>query len=392
MMNPDESYEVQWGAALDAADLGTFYAEGPTFDTVRVSKSYWRQFRLERDQQILSLEQILERIHSEDREAIRLKREQAVHERSLYNAEYRMATRDGGTAWINAVGKVTPLSDGKEVFAGVTFDITKRKTLELQLSALYERDNRIAETFQRLLMDLPTLPISSGLECATFYEAYSKDGSSVGGDFLDVVVVDENRTAFVVGDVQGHKLQSAAVALEVKLALHAYLSAKDSPSVALNKLNTFAIDRNWSATHDVCFALATICLVDSSNQTVEVAMAGGYPPIIICDKQETQFSREQSSVPIGVDRRATYISHCIELNDDYLMTLFTDGLTELRNENKEQFEVDGLLSLLRSTRSYRDRHHLSELGQTIMDTAKAHATEITDDICLMLVRPSRKIG
>src|SRR6202000_345698 len=74
---------------------------------------------------------------------------------------------------------------------------------------LYAVEHNIALTLQRAMLPA-ALPAPAGLEIAVSYHAAS-DAAEVGGDFYDVIQLDDQRTLIAVGDVVGHSLQAATI-------------------------------------------------------------------------------------------------------------------------------------------------------------------------------------
>jgi hypothetical protein len=151
----------------------------------------------------------------------------------------------------------------------------------------------------------------------------SADGPAAGGDFYDVVALDDARTAFIVGDACGHGRAAVAAAALARYTLRAYLMAGLEPRLVL-RLASHALENDASSN----LATAVIAVYDSESGTLTYACAGhepplmpgaGFEPVTVCSAGPLG-----SFVPTG--QRQTTVS----LDAGALVCLFTDGLSEAR--------------------------------------------------------------
>jgi formate hydrogenlyase transcriptional activator len=91
-------------------------------------------FRFEPDE-VLNFESFMDRIHPDDRDHVKESIRQSMEAWELLHVEYRIVHPDGSIRWIVARGRSYPGGDGlPERLMGVSNDVTRRKTMELQLS------------------------------------------------------------------------------------------------------------------------------------------------------------------------------------------------------------------------------------------------------------------
>ena len=83
--------------------------------------------------QPLTFENVIERIHPDDREGVERAVRRALEDRVGYAGEYRVVLPDNTQRWVAARGRVYPDTHGKPVrMMGATIDITARKQAELE--------------------------------------------------------------------------------------------------------------------------------------------------------------------------------------------------------------------------------------------------------------------
>ncbi|CAM5321392.1 SpoIIE family protein phosphatase OS=Streptomyces tendae OX=1932 GN=GUR47_23330 PE=4 SV=1 [Streptomyces tendae] len=68
----------------------------------------------------------------------------------------------------------------------------------------------------------------SGLGVAARYLPAAR-GLGIGGDFYDVIRLDEHTAAVTIGDVQGHNVDAAALMGQVRTAVHAHATVGAPP-------------------------------------------------------------------------------------------------------------------------------------------------------------------
>jgi hypothetical protein len=188
----------------------------------------------------------------------------------------------------------------------------------------------IALTLQHALLPerLPQLP---GLEASARYEA-GVQGVEIGGDWYDLIAMDERRLLLVVGDVSGRGLRAATTMASLRFAIHAYAAQGDSPATLLSKLSKLV-----SVNIDRQLATVLCALVDVQAHEVSVTSAGHLPALLITD-QGSEFVDSAVGLPIGVDADASYSTATISAPPGATLLAFTDGLVERRGESIE----DGL--------------------------------------------------
>jgi serine phosphatase RsbU (regulator of sigma subunit) len=132
------------------------------------------------------------------------------------------------------------------------------------------------------------------------------EGVDVGGDWYDLIALDDHRLLLVVGDVSGRGVRAAATMASLRFAIHAYAAEEDPPDTILTKLSKL-VDVNTSG------QLATIlcALVDVQAHRMTVTSAGHLPPLLISDGSGT-FVRSEVGVPIGVSAGVRYTSTSLD--------------------------------------------------------------------------------
>ncbi|WP_091948680.1 SpoIIE family protein phosphatase [Trujillonella endophytica] len=195
----------------------------------------------------------------------------------------------------------------------------------LDRARLYRAESDIATTLQRSL--LPTeLPQLAGLALAAQYLPGAV-GSSAGGDWYDVVELDDGRVAIAVGDVVGQGPSAAAVMGQLRSALSAALLQGCPPAAALELLDRFA-----SRLPGALASSAACLVVDRAAGRVRWARAGHPPPLLVTGEGVTLLDGAGSGSVLGVPGRAAYTEGSVSVAPGTTLVLYTDGLVERRSE------------------------------------------------------------
>ena len=288
---------------------------------------------------------------------------------------------DGTTFPVEASVSTLTIGNRTLLFASAR-DITERRRQQEELTALYEREHRIAESLQRSLLNKPPASMLTGLDVETIYRPAWNE-ALVGGDYFDVFALDGGRLALVVGDVSGKGLEAASRTAEIKYTLRAYLREHSDAASALSRLNAFLCESQaMEAGSDEYFVVMTLAVVEPATGKTQIAVAGSEPPILL--HGDGMFEEiNVSGMPLGIASKANYAGKDLYLETDDLLLVATDGITEARH-GREFLGNDGMARLAAAALPLGS---LAEIGQAVLAGAKSFANDrLHDDICLLLAR------
>jgi PAS domain S-box-containing protein len=246
----------------------------------------------------------------------------------------------------------------------------------LDRARLHQVEHDVADVLQHSL--LPSeLPVLSRLDVAARYLP-SAVGVAAGGDWYDLLPVDESRVALVVGDVVGHGAAAAAVMGQLRSALAAYLLDGHSPAEALERLDRFA-RRVPGAIGSTCVCMVLDCA------TGELCWArAGHPPALLLEPSGPRYLEEGGGAVLGVTGRPPYPQARVVVEPGSCVLLYTDGLVERRGEVIDA----GQARLARTAAAVRDLP--PEELVSALDAALAEGvlgdTAQPDDVALVAVR------
>ncbi|GAB7110356.1 SpoIIE family protein phosphatase [Streptomyces phaeofaciens JCM 4814] len=189
----------------------------------------------------------------------------------------------------------------------------------LERGRLYDTQYTVAHQLQAALLPrhLPSLP---GLRVAARYRP-SGHGVEVGGDFYDLIRLDDTTAAAAIGDVQGHDVDAAALMGQVRTAVHAAAGA--SPADVLGTTNRLLVDLDPDR-----FASCLYVHLDLVRRMACLASAGHPPAVLRHADGSTEVLRVPPGLLLGIERRAGYTAVEYPLPPGCVLVLYTDGLVE----------------------------------------------------------------
>ena len=205
--------------------------------------------------------------------------------------------------------------------------LVRRRIVAEQLAAanrqLYQAQRSVAETLQHSLLP-QRLADPPELELAVRYLP-GTEGIDVGGDWYDVVAVDERHVFFTVGDVSGRGLQAAILMSALRNAIDAYARDADPPGEVLAK-----VSRLIDVARDGRFATVVCGTIDLDSRAVVMANAGHPTPVLV-DRDGGTLLHGPVGAPLGIGE--VYVEQRFVLPADAVLLAYTDGLIERRGES-----------------------------------------------------------
>lgn len=223
------------------------------------------------------------------------------------------------------------------------------------------------------------LPQTKGLTVA----ASSVSAHEVGGDYYDFLQLDENRLAFIIGDVSGKGTSAAFYMAELQGIFRSVSRLAPTPADFLEHANLALA----SALERHVFVSVIYGVVDSEKEELVIARGGHCPAAMINLEGEARYIRTQG-LGLGLDRstlfRQSLVEEHIRLQPGDVFVLYTDGIVESRNREGQEYGYDRLLQALGEYRHEDARElHKSLLGDL---DAFLEETEYDDDLTLVVLK------
>ena len=200
----------------------------------------------------------------------------------------------------------------------------------------------------------------------------------VGGDLFDFYVRG-NKLLFCIGDVSG-KGVPAALLMAISHSLFRTLSAQsDRPEKIIEALNNAISENN----PDIMFITMFLGIMDLTTGTISYCNAGHNPPIVI-KNGHAEYLDTEPSLLLGVECSAQYAANELTLASGDTLFLYTDGLTEAENAEKEVFGEQRALKAAAAFNTQTAEQQIEQLHQAVH--LFVDGAEQSDDLTMLAIR------
>ena len=242
-----------------------------------------------------------------------------------------------------------------------------RRTYNLLVKELkVSSDNQKTKTELEVAKEiqLATLPIEFVTNEDVEIQAELKPAKEVGGDFYDYFVLDDDHVAILIADVSGKGIPAAMFMMKTITCFKNYVSLKKSPAETLKEVNKIIYQGNDSKMFVTCF----YAIVNTETGVMRYANAGHNPPVI-GQFGSYHYLKCNSGFVLGGLSEAFVKDEETQLNNGDTITLYTDGITEARNEKGEFYGNDRMINLYNK----REYSCLVELHHSLKDDVEKFA-------------------
>ncbi len=249
-------------------------------------------------------------------------------------------------------------------------DLARRAAVAIDNSQLHTELREMAVRLQRAILPA-ALPRVDGWEVAAHYSPAGH--LDVGGDFYDVIRLENGRIALFVGDVMGRGVHAAAAMAQMRSAVRAFVAVDPDPGTVLVRLDRLFEQYDIDQLVTMMYAVA-----DPERDEIVVANAG-HPAPIVLRADGTQSVLDVTDHLLlgagGAERTAA----AFPFGPGDIVLAFTDGLIERRDEDIDvgQRRLEAACGRLRSGEL---RDHLVSLVDEVRDPVR------DDDVAVLAVR------
>ncbi len=285
---------------------------------------------------------------------------------------------------VGGVDYITKPFQAEEVLARVETHL-KLHELQRQLQQENLRMRAELEVSRRLQqMLLPTekeLEQIDSLDIAGFMEP----ADEVGGDYYDVLQY-SGGILFGIGDVTGHGLESGALAIMVQSSIRTLLASyQELDSVKfLNALNQMVYHNVIRMNAEKSMTLALL-----SYQQGQLVLTGQHEEMIIVRSggEVEQIDTIDLGFPIGLEEDITELVNqvTVPLNTGDVVVLYTDGITEAENLDKQMYGLERLCQVIKQN----GQHTANKIKKAVIADVRQFIGQqkIYDDITLLVIKP-----
>lgn len=260
----------------------------------------------------------------------------------------------------------------------------------MRASTVLKTEIGMAETVQR------SMTATQGFNTARRVAQYYKPMTNLSGDWMTVFECDQGKTIYaMVGDVTGHGIPQGLVtmaafgALQTLRPLVQQNSKSFTPAAILNILRSTLV----TILHECQLAMTvSIVKIDVHSRKLTMSSAGHPLPLLVRNENGVMHvspltAKAQS--PLGFEMLTKsvvippFVDTVHDLDGEDTICIFSDGLTEARDQKQVAFQKDFLKTLRRLDRRYPPSVMMDHILQALQKHIKG--SSVTDDICLLVI-------
>ncbi|MCK9211221.1 MAG: PP2C family protein-serine/threonine phosphatase, partial [Ignavibacteriaceae bacterium] len=237
-----------------------------------------------------------------------------------------------------------------------------------------EEELEIAKGIQRNLLP-KEIPQLTNFQIS----AVSISSKQVGGDYYDIIKAEDGRYFIGIGDVSGKGVPASLLMAN----LQAFLKSITKQGYDIAASTSIINDLVSENTTDGRFITFFWLLLDDQKKEITYVNAGHNPPLLIRDKKIIYL--DKGGMLLGVMKSfMPYESETIQLEKDDILVMFTDGVTEAKNINDEEFSDQKLENILTQKMFSSSDDILSEIKRSIDEFVAGEPQ--SDDITMITIR------
>jgi serine phosphatase RsbU (regulator of sigma subunit) len=250
------------------------------------------------------------------------------------------------------------------------------KVENLRMSAELDVTRRLQ---QMILPQQQELESIEGLEIAAFMEP----ADEVGGDYYDVLN-HGGKVTIGIGDVTGHGLESGVLMIMAQTAIRTlFTHSETDPVKLLQTVNQTLFDNVERMNSGKNMSLS---LLEYRDNTLR--LSGQHEEVIVV-RSSGELERIDTidlGFPIALEADiADFLATTeIQLNSGDVVVLYTDGITEAFDMNKDQYGIEPLIEVVVLNRE----QSAAEIKQAVIDDVRRYIGEqkVFDDITLVVIK------
>jgi serine phosphatase RsbU (regulator of sigma subunit) len=312
----------------------------------------------------------------------RFREQDSVIRQRIHSAMCAPLWHDGdvlGLIYVDNVAAPVPFEDGDLrllTFIAHLAAVKIRETENYEARQQQEEELKRAATLQQAL--LPTEPRIAGCIEIAGRNVPSLD---VGGDYFDFVDSTEGKLVVGLGDVAGKGMPAALLMTHLAASVRAQVETERPLLEVVSRLNR-SIHQN---VHGERFITLFLAEVDTRSGAVTYVNGGHNPPYLMRTSGDFETLTE-GGLLLGIMPDFVYASGSVQLRPGDILTLYSDGVTEARSSDEEEFGDERLMEFLREARSMRPEEMVDALIQRVREFSRPGKP--TDDVTVVVMRRS----
>ncbi len=299
--------------------------------------------------------------------------------KGMVNLQQIFQKKDGTLFVADVTGAWLDPDEPLQGVIGTIQDISDKLALEREVNEHHEKMKHELELASHLQgAFLPQhLPTIKGIHVTWEYIP----SNYLAGDMINVMMIDDSHLAFYILDVMGHGVSAAlnAFAINYFIRSSGTNSAENyalNPGKLLTELNTKFSDYYLTESYFTMF----YGILNLSMNLLTYAKGGHPSPLLLHNNGEAEFL-DQGEIPLGIMVDIHYQNYQVSLLPDDKLLIYSDGLTEMMNEQNEMYSVQRVMDVMMQNKD----HTIQQVIKKLLDHLREFSglSKWNDDVSLI---------
>lgn len=208
--------------------------------------------------------------------------------------------------------------------------------------------------------------------------AINLPSKQVGGDYFDIIKVDEGKYIIAIADVSGKGIPASLLMANMQ----AFLQVISKQNIDIATATALINDLITQNTSDGKFITFFWGLLDDNEKKLTYVNAGHNPPILV--RQNKIIRLSEGGIILGVMKTIMpYNSNSIDLESGDKIILFTDGVSEAMNPYSEEFSENRLEQIAINTSSLSAAETMNNIRKEIEEFVQGAPQ--SDDLTMLII-------
>ena len=164
---------------------------------------------------------------------------------------------------------------------------------------------------------------------------------NVGGDFFDVIRLEDGRVGLAIADVSDKGVPAALFMMSSRTLLKGSAIGMEQPGQVLTEVNNLLNEDDTTG----MFVTMLYAVYDPETSVLTYASGGHDPPLVVHADGTSELKELTGGIALGVLGGFEYRQESFELAPGDTVCLYTDGVTEATNEQGELMGIEGIQAL-----------------------------------------------
>ena len=239
-----------------------------------------------------------------------------------------------------------------------------------------QNELQVASSTQQSILP-KVFPVSSDYQVF----GHMEPARNVGGDFYDVIRLQDSRVGLAIADVSDKGVPAALFMMSSRTLLKGAAIGTNDPGEALGEVNRLLYEENET----LMFVTVLYSIYEPATGLLTYSNAGHDAPLLVRPDGSSELLPLTNGVALGIASDVEFSSNSVQLEPQDAVVLYTDGVTEAMNSRGEQFGVERMHDVFAASPPKDSEQATLAMFEAVREFV-GDAQQFDDITCLVLYR------